>query len=69
MRMEIFRLDPIQQMGLGIRDLNGKLEGAIHVETATRNEGRFGGDHTITIFAFYPDAKEPRQPGGSLTRR
>ena len=39
--------------------LNKALEGAVHVETYTKDEGLYGGDRTIVIFAFYPDEKKP----------
>ena len=45
------RMSPVD----GVDTLNKALEGAVHVETYTRNEGRYGDRRTIIIFAFYPD--------------
>ncbi len=53
MRMRMFTINPVYQQSPD--RANEAMEGAVHVETYTKDEGRFGGDRTIVIFAFYPD--------------
>ncbi len=55
MRLQVFTRNPVEQQGYSMGKLNEALAGAVHVETYTKDEGRCGGDKTITIFAFYPD--------------
>lgn len=50
MRMKVFIRNPIGEL-FNEEDLRG----AVHVETYTKDEGRFGGDRTLVIFAFYND--------------
>lgn len=59
MRMRIFTMNPVEQQPYAMDRFNEALKGAVHVETYTKDEGRFGDDRTITIFAFYPDEPTP----------
>jgi hypothetical protein len=62
MRIKKFSLDPIEyQNHRNEEDFNKELFGAVHVETYTKDEGRFGGDRTLKVFAFYPDEKPHNQ--------
>lgn len=62
MKMRIFKMDPVQQQPYPMDRFNEALEGADHVETYTKDEGRCGGDRTIVVFAFYPDEPECKEP-------
>lgn len=64
MRVRKFVTDPVEHQGFAMNLLNKKLEGAVHVETYTKDNGRFEGARTLTIFAFYPDKEkgEEMQP-------
>ncbi len=56
MRIEKYVRNPVEyQNHIDEEALSALLSGATHVETYTKDEGRFGGDHTLVIFAFYPD--------------
>lgn len=61
MRVQKFVKDPVEQQPYSMNRLNEALEGAVHVETYTKDEGRFGGDRTIIIFAFYPDKEKDEE--------
>lgn len=57
MKMRMFTMSPVDLQPYGMKTFNESLEGATHVETYTKDEGRYGGDRTIIVFAFYPDEK------------
>jgi hypothetical protein len=59
MRMRKFIFNPVDYQNPNDVDRANKLlKDAVHVETYTTDEGRFGGQRTIIIFAFYPDKKK-----------
>ena len=54
--MKKFTYNPVDyQNHIDAKRVNKDLEGAVHVETYTKDEKSFGGARTIVIFAFYPD--------------
>lgn len=56
MRMEKFVLNPVDYQHSGhTEDFNKKIADAVHVETYTKDEGRFGGHQTLVVFAFFAD--------------
>ncbi len=55
MRIRRFAINPTGHQPHGMDRLSELLTGAVHVETFTKDEGRFGGDRSLIIFAFYPD--------------
>ena len=57
--MKQFRYNPVEyQNHIDEIKVNEELRGAIHIETYTIDEERFGGLKTLIVFAFYPD--EPK---------
>ena len=63
MRMKKFRFNPVEyQNFVDEKSVNEKLKGAVHVETYTINEKRFGDNRTLIVFAFYPDKKDNEIP-------
>ena len=59
MRMRKIVLSPTDyQNHIDVEEVNSDLKEATHVETYTKDEGGFGGDKTIVIFAFYPDERD-----------
>lgn len=61
MRLQKFVISPVDQGPFEMDQLNKTLKGAVHVETYTKDEERFGGDRTIVIFAFYPDEVDEKE--------
>jgi len=56
MKVKKFSWSPIEfQNHVDEDNANRLLKGSTHVETYTRQEGTYGKDKTIIVFAFYPD--------------
>lgn len=58
MKLHIIKINPIDENSNGfysVEKANELLVGANHVETYTKDDGCYGGQRTLIIFAFYPD--------------
>jgi len=56
MKCKLFIYNPVQ---FNERKVNEDIKDAYHIETYLKDEGRFGGNQTLCIFAFFkPDKKE-----------
>ena len=55
MRLKRYILSPVDQECIASGTMDEELKDALHVETYTMDDDRFGKEKTLIIFAFFPD--------------